>query len=36
MDFDDTPVIAQFDNRRDPGLSGWKFRSTAEDAVGWE
>jgi len=36
MDFDDTPVIAQFDNRRDPGLSGWKFKSTVEDAVGWE
>ena len=36
MDFDDMPVIAQFDNRRDPGISGWKFKSTAEDAVGWE
>jgi phage terminase large subunit-like protein len=36
MDFDDTPAIAQFDNRRDPGFSGWKFNTSSEDAVGWE
>ena len=36
MDFDDTPPIAQFDNRKDPGFSGWKFRSSSDDAVGWE
>ena len=36
MDFDDTPPIAQFDNRKDPGYSGWKFRSSSDDAVGWE
>jgi hypothetical protein len=36
MDFDDTPAIAQFDNRRDPGFSGWKFNASSEDAVGWE
>lgn len=36
MDFDDTPVIAQFDNRRDPGHKGWNFKAAVEDAVGWE
>lgn len=36
LEFGDTLQVTQFDNRRDPGISGWKFKSQAEDAVGWE
>jgi phage terminase large subunit-like protein len=36
IEFGDTLHATQFDNRKDPGISGWKFKSQAEDAVGWE
>lgn len=36
IEFGDTLHVTQFDNRRDPGISGWKFSKQPEDAVGWE